>query len=62
MENQEKLLLMGKEACRMLGVSMVTFRLAVAKHKIQPVILGAGRKYWRKDDILALTQPQMEGV
>ncbi|WP_297482695.1 hypothetical protein [Ferrovum sp.] len=62
MENQaekvEKLVLLGKDAARLLGVSMGTFRLAVKKYKIQPVVLGSGRKYWRKTDIIALTQPR----
>ncbi|WP_297484392.1 hypothetical protein [Ferrovum sp.] len=62
MENKaenEKLVLLGKDAARILGISVVTFRITVKKHKIQPIVLGNGRKYWRKADILALTtQPQ----
>jgi len=61
MENKaenEKLVLLGKDAARILGISIVTFRVTVKKHKIQPLILGNGRKYWRKADIIALTQQQ----
>ena len=62
MENQvekvEKLVLLSKDACRILGITIGTFRVTVQKYKIQPVVLGKGRKYWRKADIIALTQPQ----